>query len=72
MESEKAIKIAVDYFSSDNFQRISEEAQIIKKKYCNDSDENYGRMKDFLEYLKIYDNNQLKINIRETNLTSGQ
>ena len=71
MESEKAIKIVVDYFSNDNFERISEEAQIIKKKYCNDSDENYGRMKDFLEYLKIYDNNQLEINIRETNLTSG-
>ena len=72
MESGKAIKIVVDYFSSDNLERISEEAQIIKKIYCKDSEENYGRMKDFLEYLIIYDNNQLEINIRETNLTSGQ
>ena len=50
MESEKAIKIVVDYFSNDNCERISEEAQIIKKRYRNDSDENYGRIKDFLEY----------------------
>ena len=72
MEYKKTIKIVVDYFSSDNFQKIVEEAQIIKTKSFQDPDENCGNMKDFLKYLKIYDNNQLKICIRETNIISSQ
>ena len=71
MQSKNSIKTVVDYFSCDNFEKIYEEAQIIKKIYCQDFDGNYGRMTDYLEYLKICDNNQLKISIRETTLISG-
>ena len=63
-------KTVVDYFSNNNFQKVVEETQIIKKIYFQDSDENFGRMTDFLKYLKIYD--KLEINIRETNLISSQ
>ena len=70
MESKKTINSVVYYFSSDNFEKISEEAQNIKKIYFQDSDENLGRMTDFLYYLKIYD--KLEINIGETNLTTSQ
>ena len=70
MESKKTIKTVVYYFSSDNFEKISEEAQIIKKIYFQDSDANFGRMADFLYYLKIYD--KLEINIGETNITTSQ
>ena len=70
MESKKTIKTVVYYFSTDNFEKISEEAQNIKKIYFQDSDENLGRMTDFLYYLKIYD--KLEINIGETNLTTSQ
>ena len=70
MESKKTIKTVVYYFSTDNFEKISEEAQNKKKIYFQDSDENLGRMTDFLYYLKIYD--KLEINIGETNLTTSQ
>ena len=70
MEYKKTLKTVVDYFSNNNFQKIVEETQIIKKIYFQDSDENFGRMTDFLKYLKIYD--KLEINIRETNLISSQ
>ena len=70
MESKKTINSVVYYFSSDNFEKISEEAQNKKKIYFQDSDENLGRMTDFLYYLKIYD--KLEINIGETNLTTSQ
>ena len=70
MESKKAIKTVVHYFSSDNFEKIFEESQNIKKIYFQDSDENFGRMIDFLGYLKICD--KLEINIGETNLTTSQ
>ena len=71
MEYRKTI-IVVDYFQSDNFQKIVEETQFNKKIYSQDPDENYGSMTDFLKYLKNYDNNQFKNSIRETNLISSQ
>ena len=70
MEYKKTLKTVVDYFSNNNFQKVVEETQITKKIYFQDSDENFGRMTDFLKYLKIYD--KLEINIRETNLISSQ
>jgi hypothetical protein len=42
MESKKAVKIVVDYFSSGNFQKIIEETEIIKKKCAQEPDENFG------------------------------
>ena len=71
MESKKVVKIVVDNFSSGNFQKIIEENEIIKKICFQEPDENFGSMADFLNYLKICDNNQLKICIRETNLISN-
>ena len=71
MESKKVVKIVVDNFSSGNFQKIIEENEIIKKICFQESDENFGSMADFLNYLKICDINQLKICIRETNLFSN-
>ena len=70
MESKKAVKIIVDYFSNGNFQKIIEETQIIKKICSQEPDENFGSMTDFLNYLKICDNNQLKNSVKETNLIS--
>ena len=72
MESKKATKTVVIYSSSDNFEKISEESQIIKIKYCQDSDESFGRMRDYIDFLKIYDKKELKICIKDTNLISGK
>ena len=72
MESKKVTKTVVIYSSSDNFEKISEESQIIEKKYCQDSDETFGRMKDYIEYLKIFDKKELKISIKDANLISGK
>ena len=61
-----------DNFPNDNSQEVSEGDQTIKKISLQDPDEEkFGRMKEYLEYLKICDK-QLKISRKETNLNSIQ
>ena len=67
MEYIIAINVDEGNFPNDNSLEVSEGTQVFQ-----DSDEeNFGRMKEYLRYLKIYDN-QLKISSKETNLNSSQ
>ncbi len=72
MEYNFANSVDKNNFANYNFQEVSEGAQVIKKISFQDPDEeNFGRMTEYLKYLKIY-NKGLKNSSKETNLNSSQ
>ena len=71
MNYQNTTKTDVDDFSNDNFKDEFEEGKIKKRIPFQDPDENFGRMAEFFNFLKICDN-QLKSSIEETNYTDCQ